>query len=91
MLMELYSCTRTFPDGKSHNRIDHILIDRRRLSSVLDVSLFRAAECNTDHCLVVAKVKERLAVNKPRSQRFRMEWFSLKKLKEEKGKEKYRV
>jgi hypothetical protein len=31
---------------------------------------FRAAICDTDHCLVVAKVKERLAVNKERSHRF---------------------
>jgi hypothetical protein len=25
------------PDGKTHNQIDHILIDRRRNSSILDV------------------------------------------------------
>ena len=27
----------TSPDGKTHNQIDHVLIDRRRHSSVLDV------------------------------------------------------
>jgi hypothetical protein len=27
----------TAPDGKTHNQIDHILIDRRRHSSILDV------------------------------------------------------
>jgi hypothetical protein len=32
--------------------------------SVLDVQSFRAADCDTDHYLVVAKVTERLAVNK---------------------------
>jgi hypothetical protein len=31
------------PDGNTHNQIDHILIDRRRHSSVLDVQSFRAA------------------------------------------------
>jgi hypothetical protein len=30
--------TWTFPDGKTHNQIDHILIDRRRHSSVLQGS-----------------------------------------------------
>jgi hypothetical protein len=50
------------PDGKTHNQIDHILIDRRRHSSILDVRSFRAADCYTDHYLVVAKVRERLAV-----------------------------
>jgi hypothetical protein len=38
------------------------LIDRRRHSSILDVRSFRAVDCNTDHYLVVAKVRERLAV-----------------------------
>jgi hypothetical protein len=44
----------------------------------------------TDHYLVVAKVRERLAVNKETSQRFHMERFNLKKLKEKRN-EKYRV
>jgi Leu/Phe-tRNA-protein transferase len=47
-----------------------------------------AADCDTDHCLVVAKVRERLVVNK---HRFHMERFNLKKLNEVQGKEQYRV
>jgi hypothetical protein len=46
-------------------------------------------DCVTDHYLVVAKVRERLVVNKQRSQRFHMERFNLKKLNEVEGKEKY--
>jgi hypothetical protein len=53
----------TSPDGKSHNQIDHILVDRRRLSNVLDHRSFRAADCDSGHYLVVAKVREKLAVN----------------------------
>jgi hypothetical protein len=83
--------TWTSPDGKTHNQIDHILVDRRRHSNVLDVRSFRAADCDRDHYLVVAKVRERLAVNKQRSYRFRMERFNLKKLNEVEGKEQYRV
>jgi hypothetical protein len=41
----------TSPDGKMSSQIDHILIDRRQQSSVLDVRLFRAADCDTDHYL----------------------------------------
>jgi hypothetical protein len=49
--------TWTSPDGKMHSQIDHILIDMRRHSSILDVWSFRAADCDTDHYLVVAKVR----------------------------------
>ena len=46
--------TWTSPDGKNHNKIDHILIGGRWHSSTLDVRSFRGAEYDTDHCLVVA-------------------------------------
>jgi endonuclease/exonuclease/phosphatase family metal-dependent hydrolase len=56
--------TRTSPDGKTQNQIDHILTDRRRHSSIPDVRSFRGADCDSDHYLIVAKVRERLAVSK---------------------------
>jgi hypothetical protein len=68
------------PDGKTHNQIDHILVDWRWYSNVLDVQLFRATDCDTDHYRIVANVRERLAVSKQRSQRFDMERVNLKKL-----------
>jgi hypothetical protein len=55
--------TWTFPDGKTHNQLDHILIDRRWYSSAPDILLFRAANCDTDHYLLVAKVMDRLTVS----------------------------
>jgi hypothetical protein len=36
--------------------VDHVPIDRQRHLSVLDVLSFRAADCDTDHYLVAAKV-----------------------------------
>jgi hypothetical protein len=48
-----------------------LLIDRRRHSSILDIQSFKVAVCDTDHCLVVAKFQERLAVNEQELKRSR--------------------
>ncbi|PNF27989.1 hypothetical protein B7P43_G14203 [Cryptotermes secundus] len=53
----IHKFTWTFPDGKIHNQIDHVLIERRRHSSIGDVRSFRAADCDTDRYLVAAKVE----------------------------------
>jgi len=56
-----------------HNQTDHILIYSRWHSSRLDVRLFRGGECDTDHYLVVAKVRERLAISKQAAQEYEKE------------------
>ena len=57
-----YTCTS--PDGKTHNQIYHILIDKRWQSHILNVQSCRGADCDTDYYLVVAKVREKLAEGK---------------------------
>ena len=83
--------TWTSPDGKTHNRIDHILTGRRQHSRILDVRSLRGAECGTDHCLVVAKVRERLAVSKHVAQKFDGEGFNLRKLNELDVRKQYNI
>jgi hypothetical protein len=56
-------------------------------SSILDVHLFRAADCDADHYLAVTRVRERLAVSKQTMQRVHMEKFNLSILKGVEGKE----
>jgi hypothetical protein len=60
----IHKYTWTSTDGKTHNHIDHILVDRRWRSIILDVRSFSGAECDTDHYLVVPNVKNKLAVSK---------------------------
>jgi len=76
----IHKYTWTSPDGKTQNQIDHIVIDRRRQSSILEVQSFRGADCDADHYLVVAKLRERLAVSEQAAQKFDMERVNLWKL-----------
>ena len=55
----IHKYTWTSLDGNTHNQIDHILIDRRRHSNILNVRSFRGTDCDTDHYLVVAKLRKR--------------------------------
>jgi hypothetical protein len=61
---KIHKYTWTSLEGKKHNWIDHVLINRRQHSSILDVQSFRGADCDTDHYLVGVKVRERLALSK---------------------------
>jgi len=78
----IHRYTWTSPDGKTHNQIDNILMDRRWHSSILDVQSFTGADCDTDLYLEVAKVRETLAISKQAEQKFDVEILNLKKLSE---------
>jgi hypothetical protein len=87
----IYKYTLTSPDRNTHYQTDQTLIDRRWQSSILDVRSFRGANCDSDHYLVVAKVRDRLAVTKRMVKTMAMERFNLKQLNEGEVKEQYQV
>jgi len=54
--------TWTTPDGKRHNQIDQIFRDERGHSVTFDVPSFRGANCDIDHYLVLANVRQKLSI-----------------------------
>jgi hypothetical protein len=62
-------------------------VDRRLQSIILDVRSFRGADCDTDHYLVAAKLRERLSVIKRVAQKFDIQRFDLRKLNDTEVKE----
>ena len=79
------------PDGKTHNQIDHILVDRRGHSSILHEGSFREADCDTDHCLLVAKVRERFVVSKEAAKYFDEGRMNLRQLNELEFRKEYQI
>ena len=67
------------------------MTDRRWHSSILDVRNCRGADCDTDHDLVVAKIREKLAVSKQAERKFYGERFNLSKLNELEVRKHYQI
>jgi hypothetical protein len=57
-------------------------VDRKWLSSILELRSFRGADCDADHYVVVKKVWEGLAVSKQATYKFDVERYNLRKRSE---------
>jgi hypothetical protein len=44
-------------DGQTFNQIDHLLIDARHVSNVMDVRTFTGANTDSDHYLLISKIR----------------------------------
>ena len=49
------------PDGQTFNQIDHLLIVARHVSNVMDVRTFRGANIDSDHYLLISKIRSRIS------------------------------
>ena len=59
-----HKATWRSPDARTENQIDHITINRRWKSALQDVRVRRGADVDSDHHLVVAQFKLKLAATK---------------------------
>ena len=83
--------TRTSPDRKNHNHIDHILTDMRWHSSILNARSFMGADCDTDYDPVFAKIGERMAISKHTAQTFDGERVNVRKPNELEVRKEYQI
>jgi hypothetical protein len=48
-------------DGQTFNQIDHLLIDERHVSNVMDVRTFRGPNLDLDHYISISKIRSRIS------------------------------
>ena len=54
---EIHKLTWKSPDGRTVNKIDHVVINNKWRRSLKDVHACRGADAGSDHCLVVSGLK----------------------------------
>ena len=59
---QIHKATWVSPDQRTSNQIDHILVDARHASCILDSRSYRGANIDSDHYLVKAKVRSRISM-----------------------------
>jgi hypothetical protein len=60
MYNRIHLQTWHYPDGHNFHQIDHCLIDGKHFSDVIDVMARRIANIDSDHVLVVIKLRVRI-------------------------------
>ena len=67
---DIHKNTWVSPDRRTTNQLDHVTINKRWRSSLLDTRVYRGADVGSDHYLVVAKIRLKLRrVSKPSTRR----------------------
>jgi hypothetical protein len=57
------------PDGITRNQVDHVIVDRRHTSDIMEVSSCRGADSDTDHYLVRIKYRQKIDMARIRKER----------------------
>jgi len=86
---DIHKYTWTSPDGKTKNQIDHIIINKKWRTSLLDVRTRRGADVASDHELIVAKI--RLKLRTAKKGEIRNGKFNVQKLQNPEVAQKFRI
>lgn len=82
----IHKATWRSPDGTTQNQIDHLLICARYKSSLLDVRSYRGANIDSDHYLVIAKVRAKISnvrqMHRQKTKRLNTAMFKTEAVKE---------
>ncbi|GFV12409.1 craniofacial development protein 2 [Trichonephila clavipes] len=77
----IHKITQRSSDGSTCNQIDHLLVDSRHKSHILDVRTYHGANLDSDHFLLMAKVRARIS-NFQKSHRKCVEKFDCGRFKD---------
>lgn len=86
---DIHKDTWKTPGGEITNQIDHVLVNARRRSSVLDIRSYRGANCDSDHYLVRIKVRQKISSSENAKGSKRQKWNTQKLREEEETMEEY--
>ncbi len=84
----IHKLTWKSPDGRTVNQIDYVIINGKWRRSLKDVRVYRGADINSDHYLVVAAVKLKWRKNQTNQQIMKID---IQKLKSHETAKKFQI
>ena len=85
---DIHKYTWESPDSNTRNQIDHVAVSRKWIGSLKDVRMKRGADINSNHVLVLAKVRLSLRAKRKEVGRRKLD---VGRLKEERVQEEFKL